>query len=123
MKQKGLISMRKLRVIGITVVMILALAISASALTTIFSSKNVSSAGVTVTQTKCVNSNGDDVAAIYYLYNTAGDYSMKTLTGGTTSDPKKGTLKPVSSSYYGKAHTLYIEKGSGVTVNYTYTIN
>lgn len=104
------------------VVLVLALAISASALTPVFSSKTVNSGGVTITQTKCVNSSGTTVSAIYYLYNTAGDYSSKTLKGGTTSNPVSGTVKP-KYAYYGKAHTLYVEQGSGVSLKYSYNIN
>lgn len=113
--------MKKIRTLGIMVVLVLALAISASALTPIFSSKTVNSGGVTITQTKCVNS-GTTASATYYLYNAGGDYSSKTLKGGTTSNPVSGTVKP-KYAYYGKAHTLYVEKGSGVSLNYTYTIN
>jgi hypothetical protein len=113
-----MVCVRKLRIFGIVISLALVFAVSASALTTVFTSKAVSSAGVTVTQTECVNSDGTTVSAIWYLYNTSGDYSSKTLRGA-----EAGTLKPTSSAYYGKNHSLYYEKGSGVTLTYKYTIN
>lgn len=114
--------MKSVKLIGTSLVLVMLLTLSVFAMTTIFSSRTVSSAGVTVTQTRCVNSAGTTVSAVYYLYNSAGDYSSKTLKGGSTSSPATGTLKP-KAAYYGKAHTLYIEKGSGVTVRYSYVVN
>lgn len=113
--------MKKIRMFTILTVLTLIFTVSASAMTSVFTSKTVST-GVTVTQTKCVNSLGDKVSTIYYLYNSAGDYSSKTLTGGTSVAPAIGTLTP-KAAYVGKTHSLYLEKGSGVTLNYTYTIS
>lgn len=106
--------MKKVRFVGIVLALVMALAISASALDTVFTSKTVNNY-VYINQTKCETSDGTTVSAIYYLYNSTGDYSTNTLQGAETGNVY------AKAAYRGTAHSLYVEKGSGVKMSYTYS--
>lgn len=105
--------MKKARKIVITLALVAMFAVSAMAyqyISTIFTGKNVYSAGVTVTQTS-------NTGAIYHLYRTStNDHSQLTFrTSGTK------TVKPTSAANSGKSHYFQVEYAT--YPSFTYTIN
>lgn len=82
----------------------------------VFVNKTVESY-VKITQTKCKNSEGVNVAASYYMYcRENNDCTHMNLTGAST-----GNLS-VDSGNEGKTHNMLVEWGDSATLSYKYTI-
>lgn len=98
--------------------LVCALTISAFAVTdVIYYSIALTSSGIYINQTKCVNDSGTKVSAVYELYCvTTNDYTQTTLKGTTS-----GYVRPKSSNA-GKQHKFQVVYGDGVDLDYTYRV-